>query len=310
MLDNTNGELDLGNKSRDLLDFKKGNRFFLVSLLFLLTMTLVMGFVKLESTNRMMIIEYSLFIPIIGYFLITKKPIRETLHLNSPGFLNMILIIPLALCLIPAVGFLSALTSLIVKNHLAEALTQFPQMSLFKWILTLAVTPAICEEFVMRGVILGSYKNITIKKAALMNGLMFGILHLNVNQFVYAFVLGVIMAYLVYYTKSIFVTMFLHFCINGTSALGNWALQKYTEILPTDVLADKQDMISMLPQQALIGMTGAVFAWLILLTYKNRNAGNYEETYVGNEDKKFKLFDKYIIISIGIFIGSMIVFGA
>lgn len=294
---------------------RKGNLFFLSALILMIIGSIALEYIdalpngiNLLPTTRTMMVEYGLLIPVIVFFVITKQSFVETMKLKNPGFVNMILIIPLAICLMPAVGFLSALTTLFAKNHLLEAISQFPKMSLGMWILTLAITPAICEEMIMRGLVFGNYKHINIKKAALMNGLMFGIIHLNVNQFVYAFVLGVVMAYIVHYTGSIFPSIFLHFCINGTSAFANWALQYYTEIfddISITEIASNQDTMAMLPKQAVFAAIGTLFAWLLLKTYKMRNEGNYDDDKSSDE----KVFDVYVGISILIFIGFMFIIG-
>lgn len=67
--------------------------------------------------------------------------------------------------------------------------------------------------------VLAGYENINIRKAALMTGTFFGILHLDGNQLLYAFVLGIIFAYLVRITGSIYSSMICHFTINGTQVL-------------------------------------------------------------------------------------------
>ena len=58
-------------------------------------------------------------------------------------------------------------------------------------------------------------------KAALMSGLIFGLMHLNFNQFSYGFVLGVIFAAVVEASGSIYASMAIHFLINFQSATGN-----------------------------------------------------------------------------------------
>lgn len=297
-------------KLKPKVSTKKGNLFFLVALIFMILTSIALIFVDILPTTRTMLVEYGLMIVTIIFFIITKQPVKDVMRFNKPGIVNMILIFPLAFCLMPAVGFLSSLTSLFVKNHIAEAISQFPTMSLGMWLFTLAVTPAICEEVIMRGVIFGNYKHVSIKKAALMNGLMFGILHLNINQFVYAFVLGVVMAYIVYYTGSIFPSMLLHFCINGISAFASWVVQVFSEYfdgMTVAEIASKQDALELLPKQAVYAVIGAALAWLIVRTYKVINEGKYEEVEVVEGEK---IFDIYIIISIVIFIGFIIMMGA
>jgi membrane protease YdiL (CAAX protease family) len=81
----------------------------------------------------------------------------------------------------------------------------------------IAVLPAICEETVHRGLLLGGFSRLGLKRAVLLSSLCFGLLHLNINQFFYATVIGFLMAIAVIITKSIIPAMIMHFCNNGLS---------------------------------------------------------------------------------------------
>ena len=82
---------------------------------------------------------------------------------------------------------------------------------------TVAILPAICEEFLHRGVLLNGLKEIGIKKAILISSLMFGLLHFNINQFFYATILGMLMALVSVVSKSIYPAMIIHFINNAIS---------------------------------------------------------------------------------------------
>ena len=60
----------------------------------------------------------------------------------------------------------------------------------FYSLLSVAILPAFCEEFIHRGMLLSSYNKLGFKKAVLISGLMFGLIHLNVGQFFYATIIG------------------------------------------------------------------------------------------------------------------------
>lgn len=84
-------------------------------------------------------------------------------------------------------------------------------------VLTVAVIPAICEEILHRGILLQGSKQIGIKKAILISSLMFGLIHFNVNQFFYAFIVGMLMALVCVVAKSIYPAMIIHFTNNFLS---------------------------------------------------------------------------------------------
>ena len=70
-----------------------------------------------------------------------------------------------------------------------------------------------------RGVFFHGYRRAGILKAALCSGLCFGLIHLNLNQFCYAFIVGTIMALVVEATGSLFSSMLVHMVINSSSVL-------------------------------------------------------------------------------------------
>ncbi len=84
-------------------------------------------------------------------------------------------------------------------------------------LVTVAVLPGFCEEFLHRGILLNGLKDIGIKKAIVISSLMFGLLHFNINQFFYAFVLGMLMALVAVVSKSIYPAIIIHFTNNAIS---------------------------------------------------------------------------------------------
>ncbi len=84
-------------------------------------------------------------------------------------------------------------------------------------VLSVAVLPAFCEEFMHRGILLNGTKEIGIKKAILISSLLFGLLHFNINQFFYAFVIGLLLGLVATVSKSIYPAMIIHFTNNFIS---------------------------------------------------------------------------------------------
>lgn len=81
-------------------------------------------------------------------------------------------------------------------------------------LLAYAVLPAICEEFVYRGILCHEYERGGVARAIVLSSLFFGLLHFNVfNLPVYLFS-GVILAMTLYATRSLFGAMLSHFLYN------------------------------------------------------------------------------------------------
>ncbi len=90
--------------------------------------------------------------------------------------------------------------------------------TLLKELLLSCFLPAVCEEFLHRGIMLLAHKKQTNPRYALIiSSLLFGLIHLNINQFFYASILGGFMGYIALVSDSIFPSMIVHFMNNALS---------------------------------------------------------------------------------------------
>lgn len=93
-------------------------------------------------------------------------------------------------------------------------------------ILIIAVMPAICEETLHRGYILTSLKPIkSIAGIVLLDGLIFGIFHLDPYRFLPTMMLGCAFAYIALKTDSMVLTMLFHFINNLLSVISMFTMQ-------------------------------------------------------------------------------------
>ena len=96
----------------------------------------------------------------------------------------------------------------------------------FKDVIMIAIIPAFCEEFMHRGIVLQGTKHMGFKKAILISSLLFALLHLNIQQVSYAFVLGLIMGFVAIVSKNIFPAIIVHFTNNFISVYIDYAQVK------------------------------------------------------------------------------------
>ena len=100
-------------------------------------------------------------------------------------------------------------------------------------ILAVCVVPGICEEFLVRGAILTNCLPFGRSKAILISALLFGLMHQNVEQILYAFVAGIFLGIVYEYTGSIWNCVLLHTLNNFTPVFLN-VLMKL--VISADVL--------------------------------------------------------------------------
>ncbi len=88
-------------------------------------------------------------------------------------------------------------------------------------IVAIAVVPALCEEFALRCCSLGLMQNYGKAFGVVTASIIFGLLHGNVIQLVFAFLVGLFLGYLTVKTGSIWPAILVHGFNNGISASGD-----------------------------------------------------------------------------------------
>lgn len=217
-------------------------------------------------------------IPATIYIIVTKSNIKETFRLNKLYIKDFFMIVVLAFICQPIMAFFSVVTGLFFPNNVGALITTMTQKTPYIIMLLLvAVMPAITEEVTIRGVVLSGYDKKNKFIAALITGVMFGVFHLDAQQFLYAAVLGFILAYVVRITNSIFASVVMHFIINGTSITMQYILSMFGGIV--DVSSTQTELIglslaeklSIMKIYGLIGVTFAVLAYLIIKALEKWN---------------------------------------
>lgn len=75
------------------------------------------------------------------------------------------------------------------------------------------------EELIFRGVLLKKVRRFGDRTAVVFCAVMFGLMHGNLNQFLYAVVIGVILGYVAVRTNRIFYNVLLHMAVNSFSMM-------------------------------------------------------------------------------------------
>ncbi len=199
--------------------FKRGNRFILLSLIYTISIPFLIRlfeqfiFGKVFSNVFSIIFLYIITIAIPPlYFYLKNRDLK--IPIGKLSIKEIIIIIMITLLIDPIISIIDILSQLFVNSHTTELINSVQDENTFIFIFVIAILPAVLEELFTRSVIINTYAKQSVKITILMSGFFFGIFHLNINQFLYAFVLGVIMCYIVIITESIFASMIMHFVVN------------------------------------------------------------------------------------------------
>jgi hypothetical protein len=126
-----------------------------------------------------------------------------------------------------AIAFLEALTGLTFTQ--GESLDPSSIFDCVMLVISTAIIPAICEEFALRCCSLQLLRKYGKGFGVLTVSIVFGLLHGNVIQFLYAFIVGAILAYVTVKTDSIVPAVLIHGLSNGMSVVQSIVAYAYGE---------------------------------------------------------------------------------
>lgn len=115
--------------------------------------------------------------------------------------------------------FNAFLTALGYKFSNGSSMTEYPVWLLFVNLLMTAVLPGICEETAHRGALLNGLSAMGQKKALIISSLLFGLLHLNIEQVFYATLIGLLVGYITCICNTIYPAIIIHFMNNAMSVI-------------------------------------------------------------------------------------------
>ncbi len=233
----------------------------------------------------------------IVYMVITGiDPIKD-LPYKRIGIADALLSLVAGYCMVPMVLFISNVTMLFSTNYLESSTTSLITYPFLMQIILMAVIPPLVEEFVFRGIFFSTYRKAGMFGAAILSGIIFGCFHLNINQAAYAFVIGVVFAFMVEATGSIWSSVIAHFAIN-TYSIGIIALLKKTGMYTADGqmsqaleeagnVSAQTGTVTIVVQMLILAIFAAVFMLLTVLCIKTmaKRNGRIERISFGTMQK-------------------------
>lgn len=165
---------------------------------------------------------------------------------------------------------ISLLKGSAVQNAILDIATS---ISTILTILYMVICAPLMEEYVFRKLIVDRTVRYGEGTAVVVSGLMFGLFHGNLNQFVYAFALGCFLAFLYVKTGNLKITIAIHMLINfvggvvSVKLLELIDLEGYMEIMESGM--DMEAMTAYLSENALgwsLYMLFVFFVFAMMLT--------------------------------------------
>lgn len=204
-------------------DIKEINELFMLTVITALVGSYAFVTLGLDRGGYFVSLLYSQFIlvlPTLIYVVKRKVNVKEMFRFHKIKAGTVFLSILFAYLIMPLMQEINLISMLFARNEITSKIYSVTEGKPFVVsAFVIAVIPAFLEESVYRGCFFNTYSKKSPLKGIFLSALFFGLMHLNFNQFSYAFAMGMIFCFLVEGTNSIFTSMIVHFVINCSSVV-------------------------------------------------------------------------------------------
>ena len=192
-----------------------------------------------------------------------------------------------------------------LENHASLNSVAKTAPEIILYIISTAIVPAFAEEFAYRGIVLSSLRRFGDGFAIFCSALLFGAMHGNTTQIIFAFLVGLVFAFVDVKTNSIIPSVIIHFLNNFYAVI--------TDILQTNDIFDKQ-FIYIIYFGLIVAFCVIGFLSFVYLTKSDKNAfvinDKTSETSLLSFSEKMHAFllNPGVIIALSLFAAEVILY--
>lgn len=204
--------------------FKKVNRthftlLMIVALQLVVAWGINLGNMKMSISMALCISQFTILLPFLIYCFIEKQNPLKVIRFRKVKPISVFFAFMIALFSYPIVIFLNMVSMLFVENAMTDVMPAVLDMGLIPGLFFMAVLPAVVEETIFRGMLYNTYSKYRPVAGIILSAVLFGLMHMNFNQMLYAIYLGIIMAIVMEVSDSIIPSMVIHFTMNASSTI-------------------------------------------------------------------------------------------
>ncbi len=190
---------------------------------------------------NLLVSEGIIILPAILFLVFSKSRWSESLRFHKIKISSLLMIVLFTFLIMPLVTVLNAVSMFFTENAVASMQDEFMGVAFPVMLFMIGVFGPFCEEFVFRGVIYGGYvKSGSKLRAILLSALLFGLMHMNFNQAIYAFAIGVLLALLMEATGSLWAPALCHMIFNSEQVCLMYLSTKLLGLMPEQELANME----------------------------------------------------------------------
>ena len=248
------------------MDYKRANRAYLYMILSTLALIILLTAWVFSTGSEFSILannvlsELVILIPAIATILYCGDRLRVVIPFKRIKISSALLTVLYVVMLFPLVTFINSVSMLFVDNTVVGLSDQILGMPMWQMFLSIGIFGPFVEEVVFRGVFLQSYQRTgMIIASMILSSILFGLMHMNFNQFAYGAVMGLMLALLVEATGSVLTSFIAHATFNSIEVILMYAT--------SDLIDSAENMLTELEETNQILLTiGIYFVAAVIFT--------------------------------------------
>lgn len=248
------------------MDYRRANRAYLYMILSTLALIILLTAWVFSTGSEFSILannvlsELVILIPAIATILYCGDRLRVVIPFKRIRISSALLTVLYVVMLFPLVTFINSVSMLFVDNTVVGLSDQILGMPMWQMFLSIGIFGPFVEEVVFRGFFLQSYQRTgRIIASMILSSILFGLMHMNFNQFAYGAVMGLMLALLVEATGSVLTSFIAHATFNSIEVILMYAT--------SDLIDSAENMLTELEETNQILLTiGIYFVAAVIFT--------------------------------------------
>lgn len=248
------------------MDYKRANRAYLYMILSTLALVLLLtawvfttgGALSVTASN--ILSELMILVPAIATILYHGDRLGVLIPFKRIKISSVLLTMLYVVLLFPLVTFINSVSMLFVDNTIVGLSDEITGMPMWEMFLLIGFFGPLVEEIVFRGFFLQSYQRTgRIIGSMILSSILFGLTHMNFNQFAYGAAMGLMLSLLVEATGSVLTSFIAHATFNSIEVVLMYAT--------SDVLDNAESMLTDMEATGQILLTiGIYFVAAVIFT--------------------------------------------
>lgn len=291
------------------MNSKKSNWLFLTIILVhfaVVAFLLMMGDkIPFGIIANLIVSEGIIIVPALFFLFLSGSKRNGILRFHKIKISSAFMILLFTFLIMPLVTVLNTVSMFFTENAIVPLEEEILGVTFPVMLFLIGIFGPFCEEFVFRGMVYGGYvKSGSRFWAILLSALLFGLMHMNFNQAIYAFAIGIMLSLLMEATGSLWAPMLCHMIFNSEQVCLMYLSTKVLGLVSEQEL----ESVQMTQESLIVALSGYLIIAAIttpiafcVLAWISKNEGREEalkQIWTGRGEKKEYMVTVSLVIAV------------